>query len=97
MEFINPTEGTQYSSRTEEETQCHVGYTLINQTEAAEIRAVTAAILPLPINRATKIESYTDDMWETHKPRIRQLYIEEDRKLKEVMQCMRDEQGFMPS
>lgn len=67
------------------------------QTDAAEASA-EAIPVPLTIVRAGRqLESYAEDVWELHKSRIRQLYIREDKKLREVMQQMREEKGFKPS
>lgn len=32
-----------------------------------------------------QVVSHPEDVWEMHRPRIRRLYIEEDKKLSEVM------------
>jgi hypothetical protein len=36
----------------------------------------------------------SEEDWEPHRARIRQLYLEEDRTLKDVMAIMEREQGF---
>lgn len=38
-----------------------------------------------------------DSAWETHKPTIRRLYIDEGRSLKEVMEIMKTRYGFEAS
>ncbi|KAK1761716.1 Clr5 domain-containing protein [Phialemonium atrogriseum] len=73
------------------------GVTLAYQADATET-AASELLLPSPVPRTgPRFESYTDDIWEVHKPRIRELYIEKNKKLREVMQHMTEEKGFKPS
>jgi hypothetical protein len=44
-----------------------------------------------------QVKSYSEDVWETHKSKIRQLYIGHDKKLVDVMQQMNKEEDFKPS
>ncbi|KAH8689875.1 hypothetical protein BGW36DRAFT_364616 [Talaromyces proteolyticus] len=44
-----------------------------------------------------QVISYPEDVWEMHRPRIRHLYIEKDKKLSEVMNQLDAEAEFKPS
>lgn len=56
-----------------------------------------ASVLPRTARAREQSESYSEDVWEMYKPRIQQLYIEDNKKLHEVMQQMKEERDFKPS
>lgn len=60
-------------------------------------RAITIPVTTIP-SRAdiSQVKAYSEDIWKIYKPRIRQLYIGEGKKLAEVMQQMKSEH-FHPS
>lgn len=59
---------------------------------------LTGPLTVLPITTTSQeVMSYSEDVWDLHKPRIRHLYLEEGRKLSEVMHQMKEEEGFKPS
>lgn len=43
------------------------------------------------------MKANSSNSWETHMPRIRQLYMDEGKTLKEVMEIMKAEHGFTAS
>jgi hypothetical protein len=60
---------------------------------------MAAITFPSPANAATMSMSSTkwptsEEDWEPHRARIRKLYLEEDRPLKEVMAIMEREHDF---
>lgn len=68
-----------------------------SQTEVANI---STKAIPVPLTTVCagrQLEVYEEDVWELYKSRIRQLYVEEKKKLREVMQQMREEENFKPS
>jgi hypothetical protein len=70
---------------------------LDNDNGPANFTVVNGGSAPIQVIPGQRHKSYTDNMWELHKPRIRQLYLQERRTLKEVMHVMREERGFLPS
>jgi len=59
--------------------------------------AITIPVTTIPRWAAnSQAKAYSEDIWEMYKPRIRQLYIREGKKLAEVMQQMKSE-NFHPS
>jgi hypothetical protein len=56
--------------------------------------AVSEPPAPAARTRIARKPKIRKENWVTHKERIRKLYIDEDRKLEEVMEIMKDEHGF---
>ena len=88
--------------RDESETNCQLqSFNTENifdiRTNAAEA-STNISLIPLAVVQAgQRLESYTQEVWESHKLQIHQLYIKEGKKLLEVMHQMRMEKGFSPS
>jgi hypothetical protein len=68
------------------------------RTNIVEDTNPTEPLTVLPFSKTgQEAMSYSEDIWDLHKPRVRQLYLEEDKKLPEVMRQMKEEKDFKPS
>lgn len=68
------------------------------RTDGVEETLHTEPPTPLTIpTKSTQGKSYSEDIWDLHKPQIWHLYLEEGKKLQEVMCQMRQDEGFEPS
>ena len=76
---------------------CFLEFSSVHRFSQFILTMDSSAMPPPPHAPHSQVRRYSPGEWEAQKPRIEELYVKEWRTLKEVMNVLKDECGFVAS